>query len=495
MLPTFLAAAIAVMPTTETELRYSVWRNQLPLSGPGILAEKWRIDAVDLRDADKPADALPLFNAVLMLQPDNALARVGRAKTFAALGRYDEQADEYAWVLARNPCSPSTWQDIAEGWIARQKWAEAEQCFARALELSAPGEQRCWTLLNEASCWLGIDLSAAPKPDEFKHLPTARVVRGHVALSTAVEHAKEAGPATRQSAHALRAWFHVISGHYVEAAADYDRVLALAPNDGGVHFMRASVAFGLNDHNTALAHALLAERNGFNHAQATQLRCKCLLPLGRDDEAEAAAEQWCRIDPQDADAALYRAITLRVAGKHDEADGATARAAELSDRSFVIQAWAEMWALWVWYERLEEADRLLTHLLVGRTLTRSERALMHFCRGDLRRQLRSDEDGFHDLTAALRLAPSYHEARKLRAGLALKMKRHEIVVEDAEALTRITPFDPDAHKLLADARMAIRMSADLAGREPDFRPAGPLFAVPSVHSYGRALIDTYLPNR
>jgi hypothetical protein len=98
MLPLALAAALA-LPPSETAWRYTVRAQAREFTGVELLAEKLRVEAVDLRDVKKPSEALPLCNAAVRLCSTDG-TRIGRAKTFAALGRYDDQADEYAWVFA-----------------------------------------------------------------------------------------------------------------------------------------------------------------------------------------------------------------------------------------------------------------------------------------------------------------------------------------------------------------------------------------------------------
>ncbi len=103
MLPVAIVAAVALLPPNDTALRYSVRGNARGVTAVELLAEKLRAEAVELREGKNPTDALSRFNAAVLLNPDDPNARIGRAKTFGVLGRFDESDKDYAEVLARNP--------------------------------------------------------------------------------------------------------------------------------------------------------------------------------------------------------------------------------------------------------------------------------------------------------------------------------------------------------------------------------------------------------
>lgn len=490
MLPIFLAAALAVQPPSEVELRYAVRAKQAPMTAPDILVERWRAEAVDLRDAYKPADALILFNAAMLLYPEHLDVRIGRAKTFAALGRYDEQADEYAWVIARNPNSYEAWHEVAEGWIARRKWVEAEQCFARAAELVPAGKLRCQVLVEEALRWLSVDQADYPHQIDLARtaeLPFERLTHADATLNSALVFDTDAVLYKKVDIILLRGLAQQSLGMLAQAKEAYDKVLVEHPLDITALTLRASIAVLTSDFPKAFKLLDSLEQQGRESKLIAQIRCKALIGGGEYERAATAAVKWREIDPASSDAYLYRGITLRLLDKHDEADEVTMRAAEVNGLNYAVQAWTEMWAIWVWYNRPDKAELLLTHVL-SQPLCRTERAKVYAIRADLRRQLWTEEDAFLDATTAVRLVFDDPFARKKRAELAFRLRRYEIGFEDAEALTRLDPSDPVGHKLLAEARSAITMYADLAGREPDFHPVGPVMLVPFAVSVPRQMV-------
>lgn len=499
MLPVALAVALVALPPNETALRYSVRTKARGCTGVELLAEKLRVEAVELRNAQKPADALPLFNAAVLLHPDDTDIRIGRAKTFAALGRYDEQADEYAWVLARNPCSYEAWQSVAEGWIARGKWAEAKKCFGHAREFVGPGRQRCEMLVEEAHYWIGREVAIGSTVrlslSELAGCPIERLVAAEEALFDALQLDTDALRDLRNGILTLRGLVRHALGRHAEAASDFDTVLDSLPENADVHFVRSAVAFDMKDFATAADHLAAAERTGHQpESDLRQARCKLLLATADYERAETVSAEWVRMAPADHEAALYRAITLRFVGKDEEADQVTAAAAVLCERTFAEQACHEVYAMWAGYDRLDATERLLTRLIAN-TPDTSELAAAYCNRGALRRQRGENEGALDDLTACVRLRPLSYAPRTTRARMALELRRYDITLEEARALTRLWPHDPTGHKLLADARSAIDMAAGIAGREPDYRPAGPLVTLPGGYSLGAEWVCAYLSKR
>lgn len=404
MLPVALAAALVVLPPSpEFDMRLVHRWKYASVTGPHLLADKLRDEAVELRKANKPADALPLINAALLFYPKSTFIRIDRAKTFAALGRYDEQADDYAWVLANCPQSYSmwVWQYIAEGWIDRGKWDEATQCFEHALGQTPPGELRSQILLREADYWLGDDHDL----DTLKGLPRERLMAAHLALCDALEFADLSRPA-RQYALASRAWVRYARGWFAEAAADYDEVLKLKPTDSGVHNVRALIAHELKDYAKALHHYEAAEKHGYDPIEMASAKCSVLLTIGEYERAKAVVEDWVRLAPKDKDAALCHAVTLRLVGKDDEADQVSRAAVLLSVRTLADQTWYELYALGQCGE-LDAADRLLTRQIA--TTTDTEELARAYCnRCHLRRYRGLVEEAIDDMSACMRLRPEYY---------------------------------------------------------------------------------------
>ncbi len=356
----------------------------------------------------------------------------------------------------------------------------------------------CEIHLRAALLWLGKETAitdqAALDPQVLARLPLERLVQAEHALCDALREDTHAYHCSRPDVQFLRGVVQHALGRAADATRDYDDCLVANPAAWPAHLLKAMLAFTANDHARALTHIEAAETHGCDPTLIAQIRCKALAGLGEYERAEKASAEWVKVAPTDPDAASHRAITLRMCCKDAEADRATERAAELHKRSRAEQVYAEMYALWVWYSRYEDADRLLSRTLAG-VLTVAERAGLYLHRGDLRRQFRSGEDGYGDVTAAVRLHPAYSDARRLRSELALHLRRYSDALEDAEILARLTPHDPAAHKLLADARGALQLAAAVAGRAPDYRPAAPLRAIPRDYRYGVALVAAYLPNR
>lgn len=161
-----------------------------------------------LRDADRPADALALFERAARENPRSAVPVVNVASSLLALGRRDEAEREYRHALALDPSQ-----------------AEAAARLARLLRESGRGGEAVGVLDG------AID-AGARAAEVFAERGVARAERGALdpALDDFREAARRAPTDPEPLENAARAAFAL--GRAREAAIFYETLLRLAPERG-----------------------------------------------------------------------------------------------------------------------------------------------------------------------------------------------------------------------------------------------------------------------
>lgn len=496
MLPVALAAAIALLPIPDDHPHVAV-RRVKAVTAPEVFAEQLGRYGFDHLDAKRPAEALAAFDAALRLAPGVSRLAWGRATTLAALGRHDDAADAYARMLSLDPNDPTLWQFVALGWVDRGRLVEAEACFAHAFGLAVSVRDQFETLFAESVWWAGARQRqnwpktirrssgvAQATSDQLAVTSTERLVRAEVALTRVLTLDTGGDYNSRADAYRVRGALRSHLGRLVDAVEDMDRAIALAPTDADAHCFRALLAKEQGHVEKALEHLELAARNGAGAGRVAETRCDVLTDAGEYAKAEAVSREWCRVAPIRENAFRRHAVLLRVLGKDGDADIASERAAELAKTTHAVEVLNEVIEL---VDRTQSATvlRTLDRLLANAVLTADQRSRVYMTRGYVRGTVGAPEDGFEDLTAAVRLNPTSLLVRRERCELAYHLKYYNVALEDAVALVRLQPTDRTAHKLLQDARTALQMVADFAGRVPDFRPVGPIEKVLiSIHSVG-----------
>lgn len=182
------------------------------------------------------------------------------------------------------------------------------------------------------------------------------------------------------------------------------------------------------------------------------------------------------------------ATTLRILERDVEADRVTKRAAELEPSFVAYEMFQQALVIERELGQPEMAERVLSRAVDRNGQSKREYVMALHCRAMLRSHLGRDEEAFEDYTKIVRLAPKTVDYRLARADTALFLKRYAAAMEDAEAVLRIQPQEAFAHELLRKVRGPEELAAAVAGRKPDYRPAGPVQKVPITVSYRAVLM-------
>lgn len=502
-----LLAAVACLPMSDDHPHCAVRRVRV-VTAPEVLAEQLARYGFDSLDAGQPADALVMFDASLRLMWGAPFHHWGRATALAALGRHDDAADAFARMLAIAPTDPEVWQLVAIGWIERGKLAEAEVCFAHASAMPGSERARFESFMRESGFWAGArprqqwpkvirggTRKASAPHSQLAVTDPSLLVRAEVSASRGLALEVNGEFNSRADAFVIRGAFRYHLGRLRDAVGDVEQALALAPADAQAHYSRAYMARDQRDTPTALAHLELAERYGAPPAHVAQVRCEVLADAGEYAKAEEAAREWCRLSPHHIDAFRQHGVLLRLLGKDDEADRSAERAAEITGLCPLMLIGDQVQGLLNRFGQAAVAERVLSRLKERPGLTRHKYVIAVGNHATLQ-AFRGDEEGaFEELSLAVRLEPTAPTWREARARLALHTKRYTAAAEDAEALLRYQPSHRTAAGVLRQAREAIALQASVAGREADFRPAGPVMRVPISVSSVPAMLMLFADSR
>ena len=161
-----------------------------------------------------------------------------------------------------------------------------------------------------------------------------------------------------------RAWTFVDAGQATPAGEQFDRALALAPDDPALRLEKGVAMFKLGRHGDALAAFDGALALAPDDVTAIANRAKVLRLLGRDGEALTGYERALALAPGNVKAMLGRVDALAAVGRLDDALAAAEAALAADPKNPDGHYWLGHVLLAV--GRLEEAKRELGEAVGGR---------------------------------------------------------------------------------------------------------------------------------
>ncbi len=146
-----VSTALAVAATLGV---YAFWRVERASDGPAQarkLAARGHQDYLD----GNYADALPLFERAIRLQPGNMVAQRGLVWTKLKLGKSEDAVRDANAALAQFPNDWDLVEVRADALVSLGRLAEAIQGYARCIELDPSGYWEPWMKLAAAYEQLG----------------------------------------------------------------------------------------------------------------------------------------------------------------------------------------------------------------------------------------------------------------------------------------------------------------------------------------------------
>jgi tetratricopeptide (TPR) repeat protein len=212
------------------------------------------------------------------------------ARSLEALGKYQEAADVAQKGVDLHPDSWSFWTNRGKPLAEMGKYAEAEDCFRRAIEAGLPNDRetaRAWTNLAFAQC----------QQDRIE------------AALTSAQRAVEADATFPEAWMALGACQRHLHQHHA-ALTSLQRGAVLAPNDFKFHHGLANCLSDLGRRDDALTSYMRAVELNPDVAECWYQIATIRLTNERFEEARRAIDRCLELDETNADAWILRCTTF-----------------------------------------------------------------------------------------------------------------------------------------------------------------------------------------
>jgi len=323
-----LMAAVGRIAEAET-----AYRDVLALSPPrasGQPLAKPVLDALEglataLTAQGRPAEALPILQAELDMDPKNLRLQFALAQVYRASGQPLAALDIFEQGVKASPQNPTLGHNLAAGYADLQMWPEAERASAAAFRLGAQGEAP-WLVRGRALVGMGrlsegedVFRQAVERgiagPDIHRDLSQLIwMLTGDLKESAAPQRAVLSKEPRDLGAITALAKLHQTAGDPLGAIAILEQALQAGTEDAGLYLFLSDLELSLGDAAAALKHGEAARAIDPAHPGIWARLCDANLALGHADLAAGLVEDILSFDPHNVTATARLATAYRLMG-------------------------------------------------------------------------------------------------------------------------------------------------------------------------------------
>ena len=437
------ALVVALLLTVVASLWLVLWNRPRPVADPPSAqqptpepsAARLVAQAVDLRDAERYAEALPLLDQAVELAPEAASVYAYRGEVRERTGQLDAALTDFDRALELDPSVRAAWVRRAS---VRARLGRSEAAIADYSEAIRLDPENAEAYCERAQ--LGFDLRLSPD----------QVLADYA-------RALELDP-TLVDAYFHRSVAYAKLGRWAEALADLDQAIQLDGTNHRQFTNRAAVKRELEDYRGALADLDHAEGFAPHDPRLHLNRGMCLLQLGELQRAGASLERAISIDAALATAHYWLGRTRAEQGRLGEAIAAFD--ATLSLRGDDVAA---LFGRGLAHAGLGDHAAAVADFDEALTLS-PEHALALYNRGNSKAALGRRTEAIEDYGRAIRVLPTHAGAYCNRGVLKRKLGDHAGALADYSRAIQLGPddFEPLLNRgnLLAELGRSAEAAAD-----------------------------------
>ena len=313
---------------------------------PATAGPRLHFSKGDLLFAEERFDeAAEVLKRATELDADYAQAHLLLGRAFHKLGKLEDAESSLRKAVELAPEQAEAWAALGAALLPLEKHSEALRAASKAVELNSrlPAAHcaHAGALLRtgniaeaEKAARHAVDLSDTDFPEGLAVLAAVNVAQGR--YTEAEQCLKRAVNANFNYAegHANLAVLYSMTGKLPEARQAMKRALSLKPNSAAMHIINGKMLMQSNNEGTAIKAFDLALRLDPKNASALVTLCHFLITKSKIDLAGKIACHGVEHVPDNARLWFYHGVTLRIAGKQEEARRAYEEAL-LRDPEFV----------------------------------------------------------------------------------------------------------------------------------------------------------------
>jgi tetratricopeptide (TPR) repeat protein len=277
----------------------------------------------------QPAEALPYFDQILRVKPDDAELHNNFGMALAALLRLPEAIPHYETAVRLNPGLADAHNNLGNALAKSGRLPEAVVQYTAAVQLRpdyAEAESNWARSLSEAGRSMEAlphfetALKLQPGPETHEELARALVAVGR--MEDALRHYQAALSLAPDSLEARIALANalVATGQLQPAQAQFEAALRLRPDSAEAHYNLGNLLARQEKFPDAIAHYEAALRSQPRLAGAHHNLALVFMRAGRTSDALGQFEETLRLVPESADAHHELALVLGQLGRPREAE-------------------------------------------------------------------------------------------------------------------------------------------------------------------------------